>query len=300
MKKDVIKLALKDTKIYLILLVLLSMSISYIKVQIALYVMYAIDGILFNNYSDIPIYINKIFNHNYKYDLLIIAIIIISFNIVQKLLNYFRNRTTTKFKLKINVNLKQELYKHMLNLEYESYNAYDKEEIIQRINEDADIYSKFFNNQFNIILDVIFLSIFIIQNGTQLNYKIIIYIFATIIIMILFSTWYFKKLNISIENLIMKRKQLLKATIRNINNYRFIRMFNKQKEENNNYKILNDNYCNQEVKFIKLVLFYDIILEHLTYLKSPIIYMIGGISIINRRNDNGVINSNSYSSRKNI
>ena len=118
--------------------------------------------------------------------------------------------------------------------------------------------------------------------------------------MILFSTWYFKKLNISIENLIMKRKQLLKATIRNINNYRFIRMFNKQKEENNNYKILNDNYCNQEVKFIKLVLFYDIILEHLTYLKSPIIYMIGGISIINRRNDNGVINSNSYSSRKNI
>lgn len=300
MKKDVIKIALKDTAKYLILLVLLSMSISYIKVQISLCVKYAIDGILFNNYSDIPTYINIVFKNDYKYDLFIIASIMICFNIVQKLLSYSRNRITTKFKLKINTNLKQKLYNHMLNLEYESYNLYDKEEIIQRINEDADVYSRFFNNQFNIILDIIFLSAFIIKNGIELNYKILIYIFLSIIIMTLFSVWYFKKLNISIENMIIKRKQLLKMAIRNINNYKFVRMFNKQEDEKDNYKKLNDNYCKEEVKFIKLVLFYDIVLEHLTYLKSPIIYMIGGISIIKRGNDNGIINSISYSCRKDI
>ena len=126
MKTNIIKVALRNTLIYLVLLILLSISISYITIQISLFVKYGIDGILFNNYSDIPKYINSIFTHNYTYDLLIIVLIIIIFNLTQKLLNYFRNRITTKFKLKINVNLKQELYKHILNLEYESYNSYDK------------------------------------------------------------------------------------------------------------------------------------------------------------------------------
>ena len=280
MKTNIIKVALKNTVIYLILLILLSVSITYITIQIALFVKYAIDGILFSNYTDIPKYINRIFAHNYKSDLLIIAVIIIIFNFIQKLLHYIRDRITTKFKLEININLKRELYKHMLNLEYESYNLYDKDEMIQRIDEDAEVYSKFFNNQFNVILDIIFLTIFIIKEGIELNLQISIYIFLSIITMLLFSIWYYKKLNIYIDNMIIKRKQLLTATIRNINNYKLIRMFNKQKEEEKNYKKLNDNYSNEEVRFIKLVLFYDIILEHLTYVKSPIIYMLGGISII--------------------
>lgn len=300
MKKSIIKVALKNTIMYLILLVSLSICISYLTLLIAMNIKYAIDGVLFNDYNDIPMYINMILRNNYIYDLLIIATIIIALTFLQKLLNYFRDRVTTKFKLKINTNIKSALYKHVLNLEYESYNSYDKAEIMQRINEDADVYSKFFNNQFNVILDIIFLSVFIIREGIQLNLSISIYIFLSIVIMMLFSLWYFKKVGISIENMIIKRKKLLNSTIKNINNFKFIRMFNKQKEEKVNYKKLNDDYCNEEVKFIKLVLFYDIILEHITYLKSPIIYMLGGIAIIQRKNDNGIINGNTYSCRKSI
>lgn len=281
MNKNIVKVALKNTTIYLVLLILLSISIAYLTFSISMNVKYAIDGVIFNNYNEIPAYINKIFKHNYISDLLIIAIIIIALNLTEKLLKYFRDIVTTKFKLKININLKSALYKHVLNLEYESYNSYDKTEMMQRINEDADVYSNFFNNQFNVILDIIFLSIFIIREGISLNVTISIYIFLTIIVMMYFSLWYFKRLSIKIENMIVKRKKLLNKTINNINNFKFIRMFNKQNEEKENYKKLNDDYCNEEVKFIKLVLFYDIILEHLTYLKSPIIYMLGGIAIIN-------------------
>lgn len=281
MNKNIVKISLKNTIIYIVLLILLSMSISYLTFLISMNVKYAIDGVLFNNYNEIPTYLNKLFKHNYISDLFIIAIIIIILNLLEKLLNFFRNRITTKFKLKININLKSVLYKHVLNLEYESYNSYDKMEMMQRINEDADVYSNFFNSQFNIILNIVFLSIFIINKGMQLNIPLSIYIFSTIMIMMLFSVWYYKKMNIKIENMIVKRKELLNTTINNINNFKFIRMFNKQKEEKEKYKKLNDDYCKKEVSFIKLVLFYDIILEHLTYLKSPIIYVIGGIAIIN-------------------
>lgn len=281
MNKNILKVALKNTTVYLGLLILLSISISYLTFLIAMNVKYAIDGVLFNNYNELPIYLNKILRNNYIYNLLIIISLIIILNVIEKLLKYFRDRVTTKFKLKINTNLKTNLYKHILNLEYESYNSYDKAEMMQRINEDADVYSRFFNSQFNVILDILFLSIFILKEGISLNITISIYIFLTVIIMMSFSVWYFKKLGIEIENMITKRKKLLNKTINNINNFKFIRMFNKQKEEKENYKKLNDDYCKKEVKFIKLVLFYDIILEHLTYLKSPIIYIIGGIAIIN-------------------
>lgn len=291
MNRNIVNIALKNTKIYLVILVIFSIGISYLTLLIAMNVKYVIDGILFNNYNNIPEYINMMLNQNYLHDLLIIVIIVIALNLIQKMLNYFRDRATTKFKLKINTNLKNALFKHMLNLEYESYNSYDKAELIQRINEDADVYSKFFNSQFNVILDIIFLSIFIISEGITLNLSISIYIFLSIVIIVLFSLWYFKKLGISINNMIYKRKQLLKKTISNISNFRFIRMFNKQNEEKKKYKQLNDDLCKEEIKFIKLVLFYDVILEHITYLRTPIIYMIGGIAIIKRKAGYGFISS---------
>jgi len=298
MKRNIIKVALSNTKRYLVFLVILSISISYLTILISLFVKYAVDGILFSNYADIPKYVNMFLKQNYIYDLAVISIMIVLLNFSSKLLSYFRDRVTTKFKLKINTNLKSELYRHTLKLEYESYNMYDKAEIMQRINEDADVYSKFFNNQFNVILDIVFLSIFIIRQSAILNLEISIYIFLTIALMIMFSGWYFRKLGKYIGNMISKRKELLKLTIRNISNFKFVRMFNKQEEEKENYKMLNDSYSKEEIIFIKLVLFYDIILEHFAYLRSPIIYALGGIAIINRKNDTWVITCATLFSRK--
>lgn len=278
--KSIVKTALKGTVMHFFTLILLSIAISYLTYLISMNIKYAIDGVLFSNYNEIPIYINKIMKHNYIFDLLIISIIIICLNLIEKLLNYFRKRITTKFELKINTNLKSSLYKHVLNLEYESYNSYDKIEMMQRINEDSEVYANFFKEQFNVILDIIFLTVFILDEGITLNRAISTYILLGVIVMLLFSLWYFKNLGIRIENMIIKRKKLLNLTINNISNFKFIRMFNKQKEENDNYKILNDDYCREENIFIKLVLFYEIILEHLAHLSSPIIYIIGGIAII--------------------
>lgn len=281
MKNNIIKISLKNTIKYIITILLLSVAISYITIQISLNIKYAIDGVILNNYTNIPTYINKILKENYIYDLFIFASIIIIFNFIYTILNYFRNIITSKLKIKININLKEALYKHLLNLEYKSYNIYSKAEIIQRINEDADIFSNFFNSQFNIILDIIFLSIFIIKESATLNLTVTIYIFVTIIVILEFSLWYFKRLNKSVEKLVSRRKELLNSTMININNIKLIRMFNKQKQEKENYEKLNDEYLKQNIYFIKLVLFYDIILEHIIYLKKPIIYMIGGIAVIN-------------------
>ena len=51
---------LKGSKKYIMVLILLSGMISYFSLQIALYVSYAVDGILFKNGEQIPAYLRGI------------------------------------------------------------------------------------------------------------------------------------------------------------------------------------------------------------------------------------------------
>lgn len=280
MNLEVIKKVLKGIKKYITLLIILSISISYFSIQIAIYVKYAIDGIIFQN-QEIPKYLLEVIKDEKIKGLILIALIITLLNLIVFLINYIRNMVTTKFTLKIKTNLKLLLHEHILKLEYQSYQTYDKAEMIQRVNDDSEVYSNFFNKFFNLVLDLLTLSYFIIKKGIVLNIPITIYIILTSFIMLIFTVWYYKRLNKSLESLISKKKELLKTTINNINNYKLIRVFNKQRDEIEKYNKLNEQSKNEDVKLIKLILFYEIINDHITYIKTPIIYLIGGLAIMN-------------------
>ncbi len=266
---------------YIIILILFSLLISYCNLQIAMYIRYAIDGILFHNLEEIPKFIQPIIEMDIIRSLIILSGIIMGIRGILVFVNYIRERITTKFTLKIGANLKEALYAHILKLEYDSYYSYSKVEMLQRVNEDAKAYSNFFKVQFNVILDIISLSIFIVTQGVTLNVSITIFLMVTIVVMLLFALWYYRKMTQMLEALIYKKKQLLGATIQNIHNFKFVRIYNRQKKEIQQYKKLNQNYTKEDIKFIKFVLFYEIISEHIIYLKNPICYLLGGISIIN-------------------
>ena len=138
---------------YIIILILFSLLISYCNLQIAMYIRYAIDGILFHNLEEIPKFIQPIIEMDIIRSLIILSGIIMGIRGILVLVNYIRERITTKFTLKISANLKEALYAHILKLEYDSYYSYSKVEMLQRVNEDAKEYSNFFKVQFNVILD---------------------------------------------------------------------------------------------------------------------------------------------------
>ena len=273
------KTILKGAKKHIILLILLSISISYLSLQIALYIKYAIDGILYES-AEIPTYLSHTIQNDKIRGLMLIAIIMLIINLSLFIMKYIRDKVTTKLALKIKTDLKLMLYEHILKLEYQEYYSYDQTEMLQRVNDDAEVYANFFKKFFNLILDIFSLSYFIITKGMNLSLPITVYIIITILIMIGFIMWYHKRLNKSLENLIIKKKMLLGATINNIIHFKLIRVFNKQKEEIEKYKKLNEECKEQDVKLIKLILFYEIINDHITYLRTPIIYLLGGISIM--------------------
>ena len=267
-------------KKYIVLLILFSCIISYFSLQIAIYISYAIDGILFGNIEAIPKELKGILKMDTMQTLAIFTAILIGINLIVHIAKYLRERITTKFTLTVSSNLKKKLYAHILKLKYGSYQSYSKVEMLQRVNEDASEYANFYKVQFNVILDIASLSFFIVQNSIFVSTSITIYLVATIVIMLLFALWYYKKMTAILENVILKKKKLLGATINNINQFKIIRIYNRQNREIEKYKRLNNDYLQEDIRFVRLILFYEIISEHITYLSNPIICLLGGISII--------------------
>ncbi len=267
-------------KSYIFVLILLSVMISYLSFQTAVYISYAIDGILFNHAEKIPNYMKPVLEMNPLKGLAIISMILIIMNVLIAFMQYMRERVTTNFTLKIGCDLKKKLYAHILKLEYGSYQSYSKVEMLQRVNDDAQDYTNFFKVQFNLILDIVSLGFFMISKGVSLNPSITMYLLITIALMLAFALWYYQKMTQILNKVIHKKKKMLGHMISNINHFKFIRIYNRQKEEIQKYKRLNREYTQQDVKFVDLILFYEIVSEHMTYLKDPIIYLLGGIAIM--------------------
>lgn len=270
----------KGVKKHVVTLILLSGMVSYLNLQIALYISYAIDGIIFHTIETVPEYFKQLLEIDTIKALFIISITIIIFNLIIVLANYIRERITIQFTLKVGTNLKKKLYEHILKLTYESYHCYSKAEMLQRVNDDAQEYSNFFKVQFNLILDIISMGLFIVSKSIFLSTSITICLIITISIMLGFTLWYHQKMPQILEKVISKKKKMLETTINNINQFKFVRIYNRRKEELQKYKRLNKEYTKEQLKFIKLVLFYDIVSEHIIYLSTPIICLLGGISII--------------------
>lgn len=256
------------------------MIISYLSLQSAVYISYAIDGILFNHAEKIPSYLEQVLEMSTIEGLVIISSIIIIMNLLIVFVNYIRERVTTNFTLKISSNLKKKLYAHILKLEYESYQSYSKVEMLQRVNEDATAYADFFKTQFNLILDIVSLGFFIVSKGVFLSSFITMYLMLTIALMLAFALWYYLKMTDRLKKVINKKKKMLGKMIENMNHSKFVRIYNRQKEEIQKYKRLNREYTQEDVKFVDLILFYEIVSEHMTYVKDPIIYLLGGIAIM--------------------
>ena len=254
MKDNIIYKSLNGIKKYFFILILLGFLVSYITIQISVLIQYAIDGIILGNYNYLPNFLVFFLSGNVFRDLLLIGIIIFLSTITCCVLKYIRDVLSEKFSLKINQNLKAELFNHIFNLEYNSYNSYEKAEIMQRINEDANSFSAFFKNQLGLIIEVVSLIIFIVNESISMNTYLAYYIIATMIILLLFTLWYYKKLNKQMEKNIYQNKLLLKYTLNNIKHFKMIKLLNKQKETSKQYRALNEEYTSSNIKLVNLML----------------------------------------------
>ena len=282
MKSSFLGKTLKGTKYYIALTLILSAIYSRLVVYVPMFIQYALDGVISGNENVIPSWIRQLFFSNEKIGKIItLVIILILVNLLIFAVNYIKSKANTKFNLKINRNIKQIILEHIPKIDYMEFSNIDKSNVIQRVNNDAATYAEFFNSQINLFLDTIFISIFAIIQTFSLNIVVGIFIVMICIIIAILSIWQYKVSRPLIEDTVEMNKEIINKTTVSIEESKMLKIFNRRDKEIKDFKKLNNECKEKEMKFQKYKTIYTILVHSIRNFKEPFILLYGGILVVN-------------------
>lgn len=282
MKSSFLWRTLKGTKLYIALTLILSAIYSRLVVYVPMFIQYALDGVISGNENVIPSWIRHLFFSNEKIGKIItLAIVLILINLLIFAVNYIKSKTNTKFNLKINRNVKEIILEHIPKIEYMEFSNIDKSNVIQRVNNDAATYAEFFNSQINLFLDTIFISIFAIVQTFSLNIVVGIFIAVVCVIIAILSVWQYKVSRPLIEDTVEMNKEIINKTTVSIEESKMLKIFNRRDKEIKDFKKLNNECKEKEMKFQKYKTIYTILVHSIRNFKEPFILLYGGILVVN-------------------
>ncbi len=281
MSKNFFSRTLKGTKKYILLTLVLSAVYSRLLVYVPMFIQYALDGIILGNESVIPYFIKKLFYSGDKISKIIVLVLVLIFlNVLIFIVNYIKLKTNTLFNLKINRNVKLAILEHIPKLEYLEFSKIDKSNVIQRVNNDAVIYSEFFNSQITLFFDTIFVIIFAIAQTLEFNITIGIFITVICFIIVILSVVFFKISNPLVEDIVEMNREIINKTTVSVEESKMLRNFNRQEKEISEFKKINKKCKEKEMKFAKLRAVYVITVHTLRNFKEPFILLWGGILVV--------------------
>ncbi len=280
-KYSFLRETLKGTKELIGLILVLTIIGSKLNVYVPMFIEYALDGIVLQNEAVIPQCIRNLFYcDSAVVKLLILVAVLVLINTIIIVLQYFRNRMNIKFNLKINRNVKQEILKHVANLEYKQFSTINHSDIIQRVNNDAMVYSEFFNSQMNLFLDTIFIVGFSIFQIFELNKMVGVFVLVICFLIVVLSVWYYKVSKPLVEDTIEANKNVIEKTRNAVTNSKMQRIFNRRKIEIEEFRKINEDYRKKDVKLGKYRTMYGIGTHSIRNFKEPFILLFGGILVV--------------------
>ena len=279
--KEVLKIALKKSKKYIIGILICSLISSYLLISLTKFISYVIDGVVMET-SQLPSFIvNSFYSNEVVSKLIILGIYMLIIIIAISILNYIKSLFNTKLKLSMNKNLKIKLLEHITYLEYSAYINYGKDQILQRISNDSNTFIDFVSTKCNLIIDSLFILLFSMYEISNLNNLVSIVILAIIIIIIVMSIWYLRITKPIVSKNIDLHEKIISKTVNIINNAKMIKIFNKENEEIDEFNKISNEYNVNDKKLIDYLIYYELIGTGLRKFKDPFIFLIGGIMIIN-------------------
>ena len=281
MKNSFLNKTLRGTKFYIVLTLILSAIYSRLLVYIPMFIQYALDGIIMEDESVIPILIRRLFYSDNKISkIIILVLVLILVNVLVFIVNYLKSKINTKFNLKINRNVKEIILAHIPKIEYMQFSSIDKANVIQRVNNDANIYSEFFNSQINLFFDTIFIIIFVIAQTLKLNSTIGLFIGIICFLIVLLSIWYFKTSKPLVEDIVEMNREVINKTTIGIEESKMLKIFNRRDKEIEDFSKMNSEYKRKDIRLAKIKAVYGIGTHTLRNFKEPFILLLGGILVV--------------------
>ncbi len=281
MKNNFLKTTLKGTKIYILLILILSAIYSRLVTYVPMFIQYALDGVIMGDESVIPNIIKYLFYSENKISkVIVLTMVLIFVNILIFIVNYIKSKVNTEFNLKINRNVKETILEHIPKLEYMEFSNIDKSNVIQRVNNDATTYSEFFNSQINLFFDTIFILIFAVSEIIKINITIGIFVMFICFLILILSIWYFKKSKPLVEDIVDMNKEVIERATVSVEESKMLKAFNRKDKEIKDFDNINKEYKSKDIKLAKLKVWYGIGTHTLRNFKEPFILLWGGILVV--------------------
>lgn len=281
MKKSFLNRTLKGTKIYMILILILSAIYSRLLVYIPMFIQYALDGVIMEKESIIPSLIRNLFYSSNKLSkIIVLVLVLIMVNILVFVVKYLKSKINTKFNLIINRNVKETVLDYIPKINYMQFSNIDKSNVIQRVNNDAATYSEFFNSQLNLFFDTIFIVIFAVAQTLKLNSTVGLFIAIICGMIVALSVWYFKASRPLVEDIVEKNREVINKTTIEIEESKMLKIFNRRDKEIEDFSKMNNNYKKKEIELAKKKVLYGIGTHTLRNFKEPFILLWGGILVV--------------------
>lgn len=279
--KQLLKVAIKKTNKYSIGILICSIISSFFTIYLTKYISFVIDGVIMQT-SSLPQYItNSFYSDDIRAKLMVLAVYMLIFVAIISISNYLKSMFSTKFKLTMNKNLKINLLKHTTYLEYGEYIKYGKSQILQRVSSDSNSFVDFINDKYNLVVDSIFTLMFTMNEILNLNIIVSITIAVIIVIIAIMSVIYFKVTKSIVHKNIDLHEKLIQKTMNAVYNPKMIKIFNRQKKEIDDFNKVSDEYRKNDKKLIDYLIYYELIGTGLRKFKDPVIFLVGGLLIIN-------------------
>ena len=286
---NVLKKALKGTKLYMFAIIICSMISSFLTIYLMKFISFAIDGVIMKK-TVLPEYIMKNFySDDIRNKLFVLAVYMFIFIITICISNYIKSIFNSKFRLCMNKNLKIELLNHTTYLEYSEYIKYGKSQILQRVSTDSNTFVDFITSKFNLVVDSVFVLIFSIYEIININILACVVIVAIILIIIIISIIYLKITKPIVKKNIDLHENLISKTMNAVYNPKMIKIFNREKKEIDDFNKLSNEYRKNDTKLIDYLIYYELIGTGLRRFKDPFIFLIGGLLIINGKMNIGAL-----------
>lgn len=272
---------LKGTKKLILLILILTIFASKLNVYVPMFIGYVLDGIVLQNEEVIPEWIrNLFFTESLLTKLLILVGVLILVNTIIFILQYLRSKMSTTFNLKINQNVKHTILKHVVNLEYAQLNNINHSDIIQRVNNDATVYSEFFNSQMNLFLDTIFIVSFSVAQIFVLNATVGIFVFVICFLIVVLSIWYYKISKPLVEDTLEANKQVIEKARNAVTNSKMQKIFNRKNSEIEDFRTINEAYRKKDIRLGKSRVIYGVGTHTIRNFKEPFILLLGGVLVV--------------------
>lgn len=287
--KEIFKVTLNRTKKYIIGILTCSLISSFLMIYITKFISFVIDGVIMQT-SSLPQYIiDSFYSESIYSKLVVLAVYMLIFVIIISISNYIKSMFNTKFKLAMNKNLKRELLNHTTYLEYGEYIKYGKSQILQRVSSDSNNFINFINDKYNLIVDSIFILIFSMFEILNINIIVSVTIGIIIAIITIMSIIYFKVTKSIVQKNVDLHENLIQRTMNAVYNPKMIKIFNREKKEIEEFNKVSDEYRKNDKKLIDYLIYYELIGSGIRKFKDPVIFLLGGLLIVNGKMNIGAL-----------